>query len=144
MGQTSLSLLFADDEAPGKVDSPSNPAFGKTSQTILGRARYDYAGSYVGVLFTDREFLDSYSRFGGYDGRWQIGRDHRLSYKAFTTDRRDLDGVQHTGELAELVFTKEGGRLGYRSQSHLVDPDFGTDVGFVRRTDQRQTRAAIS
>jgi hypothetical protein len=143
IGPMSVSALMADDEAPGKV-APSDRAFGKTAQTLLGRARYDYSGSYVGVLFTDRGFLDSYSRFGGFDGRWQIGRDHRLSYKAFTTDRRDLDGVQHTGELAEVVFTKEGGRLGYRSQSHLVDPDFGTDVGFVRRTDQRQTRAAVS
>jgi hypothetical protein len=144
LGQTSLSVLLADDEAPGQVADSSDPAFGKTAQTMLGRARYDYSGSYVGVLFTDREFLDTYSRFGGFDGRWQIGRDHRLSYKAFTTRRRDRQGVQHTGELAELVFAKEGGRFGYRSQSHLVDPDFGTDVGFVRRTDQRGTRGGVS
>ena len=143
LGKTSVSVLMADDEAPGKVD-PADPAFGKTAQTFLGRVRYDYSGSYVGLLFTDREFLDTYSRFGGFDGRWQIGRDHRLSYKAFTTGRRDRKNVWHTGELAELVFAKEGGRLGYRSQSHLVDPDFGTDFGFVRRTDQRGTRAAVS
>ena len=66
--------LLADDEAPGKVDIRANPAFGKTAQTVLGRVRYDYSGSYVGVLFTDREFLDSNSRFGGFDGRWQIGQ----------------------------------------------------------------------
>lgn len=144
IGTTSLSILMADDEAPGKVADRSDPAFGKTAQTILGRVRYDYSGSYVGLLFTDREFLDTYSRFGGFDGRWQIGRDHRLSYKAFTTGRRDSKNVWHTGELAELVFAKEGGRFGYRSQSHLVDPDFSTDVGFVRRTDQRGTRAAVS
>jgi hypothetical protein len=144
LGSTSVSALLADDEAPGKVANPSDPAFGKTAKTVLGRVRYDYSGSYVGVLFTDREFLETNSRFGGFDGRWQIGRDHRLSYKAFTTRRRDREGVDHTGELAELVFTKEGGRLGYRSQSHMVDPDFSTDVGFVRRTDQRGTRAAVS
>jgi hypothetical protein len=144
VGQTSLSLLFADDEAPGKVDSPSNPAFGKTSQTILGRARYDYAGSYIGVLFTDREFLERSSRLAGFDGRWQVGRDHRLSYKAFTTRQRDANGVEHTGELSEVVWAKEGGRFGYRSQNHLVDPDFRTDVGFVRRTDQRGTRGGVS
>jgi hypothetical protein len=143
VGQTSLSVILADDEAPGKVD-PGDRAFGKTAQTMLGRVRYDYSGSYVGVLFTDREFLDTHSRFGGFDGRWQIGRDHRLSYKAFTTRRRDELGADHTGELAELVFAKEGGRFGYRSQSHLVDPDFSTDVGFVRRTDQRGTRGGTS
>jgi len=143
IGKTSVSVIVADDEAPGKVD-PADPAFGKTAQTMLGRLRYDYSGSYVGVLFTDREFLDGNSRFGGFDGRWQIGRAHRLSYKAFTTRRRDLLGVDHTGELAEVVFAKEGGRFGYRSQSHLVDPDFSTDVGFVRRTDQRGTRGGTS
>ncbi|HVH25640.1 MAG TPA: DUF5916 domain-containing protein [Vicinamibacterales bacterium] len=144
LGQTSISFLLADDESPGKSVTPGEAAFGQTAQTILGRVRYDYSGSHVGVLFTDREFLDSYSRLGGFDGRWQIGRDHRLSYKAFTTREHDLQGVDHTGELAEVVFAKEGGRFGYRSQSHMVDPDFGTEVGFVRRTDQRGTRAEVS
>ena len=143
VGQTSVSFLLADDEAPGNV-LPTDAAYGKTAQTILGRARYDYSGSYVGVLVTDREFIDSNSRFGGFDGRWQIGKDHRLSYKSFWTKRKDLQGAHQTGQLAELVFTKEGGRLGYRSQSHIVSPEFATDVGFVRRTDQRQTRAAVS
>ena len=143
LGKTSVSVIVADDEAPGKVD-PSDPAFEKTAQTVLGRVRYDYSGSYVGILFTDREFLDTYSRFGGFDGRWQIGRDHRLSYKLFTTRRRDRNDEQHTGELGEVVFAKEGGRFGYRSQSHMVDPDFSTDVGFVRRTDQRGTRGGVS
>jgi hypothetical protein len=143
LGQTSVSVLVADDEAPGKV-GPGSPASGRTAQTVMGRVRYDYAGSHVGALFTDREFLESYSRLAGFDGRWQIGQDYRLSYKAFTTRELDLSGVEHSGELAEIVWAKEGGRFGYRSQSHLVSPDFGTDVGFVRRTDQRGTRGGVS
>jgi hypothetical protein len=144
VGQTSLSVLVADDEAPGHVENRDDPAFGKSAQTVLGRVRYDYSGSYVGVLFTDREFRDSYSRLAGFDGRWQVGRDHRLSYKWMTTRQRDQAGLDHTGELAEVVWAKEGGRFGYRSQSHFVDPDFRTDVGFVRRTDQAGTRGGVS
>ena len=144
IGQTSLSVLVADDEGPGHLENRDDPAFGQTAQTFLGRARYDYSGSYVGVLFTDREFLKGFSRLAGFDGRWQVGKDHRLSYKWMTTRQRDVNNVEHTGELAEVVWAKEGGRFGYRSQNHFVDPDFRTDVGFVRRTDQAGTRGGAS
>ena len=144
IGNTSLGLLFADDEAPGRVDDPDDPAFDRAAQVVLARVRYDYsAGSHIGGLFTDREVLDSFSRLAAIDGRWQICRNYRLELKAMTTRRQDVNGVKKTGELAEVAWRKEGRNFNYDVSSQIVDPDFGTDVGFVRRTDLRRTQGNV-
>src|SRR4029077_19622965 len=41
VGRTTVGLLVANDEAPGKVDDPQDPAFGRKAQFVVGRARYD-------------------------------------------------------------------------------------------------------
>ena len=74
LGRTALAFVFANDEAPGKTDDRDDPAFGKTAQVMLGRVRYDlYSESHLGVLVTDREFLDGHSRLGGVDGSLRLG-----------------------------------------------------------------------
>ena len=74
VGRMSLALVAANDQAPGKVDSHSEPAFGKSAQVFLGRARYDlYSESHIGLLATNREFLDSHNRVGAVDGSFRIG-----------------------------------------------------------------------
>lgn len=79
VGKTTLGIVVANDKAAGKVDSRNDPAFGRAAQFLLGRVRYDlYSESYFGWIVTDREFLDSYSRVGGFDGAFRLGRNHRL------------------------------------------------------------------
>ena len=63
VGKTTLGVLVADDQAPGKRDDPADPAFGQTAQFFVGRVRYDmYTESYIGAIVTDREFMDAYNR----------------------------------------------------------------------------------
>ena len=145
VGRTSVGLLVADDEGPGHVDDPDDPAFGRGAQVVIARLRYDlYSESHIGALLTDREFLDGFSRLGALDGRWQLGRNYRLALKAMTIRHRDEDGVERTGEFLEAVWRKEGRNLRYGLFYAVVDPDFRTDVGFVRRTDMRQVRGNVS
>ena len=80
VGNTTVGVLFANDEAPGKVGDRDDPAFGQTAQFLVGRVRYDlYAESYIGAIVTDREFLDAYSRVGGVDANFRLGRSQSLS-----------------------------------------------------------------
>ena len=55
------------------------------------------------------------------------------------TQHLDLDGLETSGHLLEAIFRKQGRNLTYRLVSFALSPDFKTDVGFVRRTDQRRT-----
>ena len=69
--QSTFAVLAVDDEAPGKRDDESGPAFGKAAQFVIGRYRYDlYVSSYVGALVTDREFMDGYNRVMEVDGQF--------------------------------------------------------------------------
>jgi hypothetical protein len=181
VGNTSLGFMVADDEAPGKVDDRIDPAYGQTAKIVLGRVRYDlYSESHIGAIFTDRQFLDSYSRVGGLDGVFRFGANHRFRFTAMSSDRRNTAGVpakavthddehtalehaefaddpviltdeppipagvRSTGSMLDFNFRKEGRHLIYEVRHNEIHPEFGTDLGFVRRVDQKQSAASVS
>jgi hypothetical protein len=145
VGNTSLGFMVANDEAPGRLDDRADPAYGQTAKVVLGRVRYDlYSESHIGVIFTDRELLDGYSRVGGLDSVFRLGVNHRLRLTALNADRRGADGVRHTGPLYDVNLRKEGRHLAYEVRHNRLHPEFGTDLGFVRRVDQKQTNASVS
>ncbi len=143
-GAATLGALYANDEAPGKFDDPNAYGFGRTADFFIGRARYDvYSESYVGAIVTDREFLDSYSRVAGVDGRFRIGRNHSAEFLAVASAHRDLDGRFHSGPAYDLRFRRDARRLSYRFDFNSIDPDFRTDAGFVRRVDTQRFDADV-
>jgi hypothetical protein len=145
VGNTSIGFIVADDEAPGRVDDRTDPAAGQSAKVVLGRVRYDlYSESYVGVIVTDREFLDGYSRLGGLDSVFRIGANHRLRFSAMNSDRRDAEGTRRTGPMFDFNLRKEGRHLIYEAGHNQIHPEFGTDLGFVRRTDQKQTMGSVA
>ena len=137
-GNTTLGVMYANDEAPGYAEDAVAGAAGQTAQTFVGRVRYDlYSESYIGATFTDREFLDGYSRLAGVDSSFRLGDTHEVGFRAFGTQHRDLDGLETTGHLINANIRKSGRNLSYIAAAYILSPDFKTDVGFVRRTDQR-------
>ena len=109
-GRTTFSLLVADDAAPGKVDDPADPTFEQSAQAVIARAKFDlYPRSYFGVTFTDREFLDSYSRLAGVDGDFWFGENYRFTFRAIGSDRRDLSNVRRTGHSGTLPSARRDG-----------------------------------
>jgi hypothetical protein len=145
VGNTTLGFLVADDEAAGRLDDRADPAFGHAANIVLGRVRYDlYSESHIGAIVTNREFSDQYSRLGGIDGVFRIGANHRLRFTAVNSDRRSAEGTRRTGSMVDVNLRKEGRHLGYELAHNEIHPEFGTDLGFVRRTDQKQTTAGVS
>lgn len=143
-GNTTLGVLVANDEAPGRMDDATAPAFNKNGRFLVGRARYDlYSESYLGAIFTDSEFFNSYSRVAGIDGRFRLGQTHSAQFVAVTSDNLDLDGNKKTGPMYDLGFRRDSRHLNYRLQYHVIDPDFDTRTGFIRRVDTRRLDADI-
>jgi hypothetical protein len=139
-GRTSLGVLFARDEAPGRLDDPADPRFGQDAHTFIGRAMYDvYSGSHVGGMITTRDFMSGYSRLGLLDGSFRLGATHNLGFRIAGTSHRSLDGEAVTGHLVDVDFRKDGRNLSYFWANFAISPDFRTDAGFVRRTDQRRS-----
>ena len=137
-GKTTIGVMFADDEAPGYAEDVPEGGAGQTATTFVGRMRYDlYAESHVGVTFTDRQFLDGYSRLAGLDSNFRLGDTHEMGFRAFGTQHRDQEGLETSGHLVNANIRKSGRNLSYIVAAYSLSPDFKTDVGFVRRTDQR-------
>jgi len=145
VGNTTLGALVANDEAPGKVNDLTDPAFGKTSQIFVGRARYDlYAESSVGLIATDRQFLNGYSRVIGADARFRLGRTSALTFLYAGSEHRDKEGVERSGPTAHVAYNRQGRNLSYGASVDTVDPNFWTDTGFVHRVDTRSIRTNAS
>jgi hypothetical protein len=145
IGKTTVGFIVANDQAPGRVDDRSNPAFGRTALFLIGRARYDlFRESTASVIFTDREFMNQHSRVFGGDGDFALGRTHRFFARVLLSDHRDAAGVQRKGYFYDFNFRKAGRNLSYSLISNAISPDLRTDAGFVRRTDQRQSLASVS
>jgi hypothetical protein len=139
VGNTSIGFMVTDDEAPGQLLNRNAPGYGEGAKAVMGRVRYDlYSESYVGAIVTDRELLDGYSRVGGIDGVFRVGATHRARFTALTADRRNESGVRSSGSLLDFNLRKEGRHLVYDLAHNEIDPEFGTDLGFIRRVDQKQ------
>ena len=144
VGQTTLGVMVADDEAAGRFDDPTDVRFGSTAQTIVGRARYDlYPESYVGAIMTAREFGDDYNRVAGVDARFRLGQTHRVSVLAVGSETRDQELGSLSGPAFEADFASQGRNLSYSAAYSSIDPEFQTNTGFLPRVDLRQTSGTV-
>ncbi len=140
VGQTTLGVVVADDEAAGRLDDTAHPQYGTSAQTVLGRARYDfYAESYLGAIMTAREFGTDHNRVAGIDGRFRLGRTHRISFLAAGSETEDEALGSLSGGAFEADFSKQGRNVSYNVAHSRIDPGFLTSTGFLPRVDLQQT-----
>ena len=138
VGNTTVGLLFANDEAPGNLDDVGDRAYGKTANVVIGRVRYDlYAESHLGLILTDREFLNGYSRLGGADGNFRLTNATSVGFRAVTSQNRDQDLLSTAGSMFDVGLRSQGRNLTYSFMGYSIAPEFDTAVGFVRRRDIR-------
>ncbi len=144
VGRSTVGVLVADDETPGALLDAGDPRAGTHAQTVIGRARYDlYSESYVGGIMTAREFGEDYNRVAGVDGRFRLGRNHRVNFLAMGSDTADGDMGALSGPAIEADFSREGRNLSYSAAYSSIDPEFRTLTGFLPRVDLRQTSGNI-
>ena len=80
---------------------------------------------------------------GGIDSQLRINDVSRFNFVGYQSMHRDEHGVERTGPMWGALYSRNGRNL---RLSHFVgqtDPDFRTDVGFVKRVDQQHTFHSI-
>ena len=143
--RTSIGIFLADDQAPGKVDDPANPAHGKSAYNVLGRVKYDlYRNAHIGAIFTDREFLNSYSRLIGVDSTLQLGSLHSCTTRLYRSDRMDLAGNRRVGGSFDQSCRRVARNFNWRFIQYDVSPDFGNQLSFIRRVDTINQQGTVS
>ena len=145
VGRSSVGVLFADDEAPGKRDDRSDPAFGRTANVAIGRARFDlYPESFVGATFTNRDFMDGYSRMAAFDSNMRLGATNRWNVFLSQAWHRDEEGVERAGQTVGTFFNHVGRNVNFNIFYGGTSPDFRIDTGFVRRVDDKRMFANLA
>jgi hypothetical protein len=146
LGRFTLGLLAANDRAAGNLEDPDDPGYGDKAHTFIARAQYDlYTSSNVGVLFTDREFLDSHSRLFGADGNFRLSSTLSGDFKLVGTWHQALGATEEQdGHMFAARIGRSGRYFNGSIQASQVSPQFRTDVGFVRRRDTRSASANTS
>ena len=144
LGRFSVGVLTANDKAAGRLDDPADAGFGKTAQTFIARARYDlYAESNLGVIFTGREFLDSFSRTLGFDGNFRLSPTISTGFSAIGSTNRDRGGTDAGGHLLLAGLRHSSRHLSFSLSGHEISREFDTAVGFIRRNDIRRYDGSI-
>ena len=145
VGPMSLGVLAANDVAAGKLDDELDPAFEQSANTFIGRARYDlYAESNIGVIFTDREFMNGYSRLLGGDANFRLSRTIAAAVRGVGAWNLDSDGIEgRNGHVLDATLRQNGRNVDWFASAYEITPNFDTDVGFVRRTNERRLNSNI-
>ena len=144
-GRTTVGVLYANDEAAGAAtDASSDLSLAQPAQTFVGRVRYDlYSESFIGAIFTEREHLDGSSQMLGVDSNFRVGDTHQLGLRAMGSRHRDESRLETDGYVLDGGIRKRGRNLSYSLDASVLSPDFRTDVGYVRRTDQRLVEGRV-
>jgi uncharacterized protein DUF5916/cellulose/xylan binding protein with CBM9 domain len=142
--RTSVGLLIADDEAPGKVDSITDPAYGQTAKAVFGRLKYDlYRNSHVGLIVTNREFMNDYSRMVAGDLSLRIGQTRNFGFRYFKADSEE-NGVRKTGWASTVSIRQEGRNWRWQNFTETISPNFRNQLSFLQRVDQIKSMPNLS
>jgi hypothetical protein len=144
-GPYAIGALIIDDQAPGRQVAANNPYQDKRALFTIARVRRDILKqSNIGVIYTGREFQDSYNRVGGIDGRLKLNQNWVMGYQAVASKTRTLDGQELAGPAYQAYIYRSGRQFSYQANYEDYSPNFRTAVGFVRRTDVRSLNQNIS
>jgi len=141
-GPVSYGVLAAADRAPGQpwLDGV-NPAEGRRAGFTIGRAMYGLgSGSYVGVLYTGRQFDGSSNRVGGLDFSYRMSDRHTLTGNVLAT-RSSEPGApeEQAGEGHLLNYSYSSQPLDLNVISEHYGRAFRMDTAFYNRVGIDQT-----
>ena len=143
-GRTTIAALAADDRSPGESVTLDDPSFGHRAYFNIVRLTRDIQReSSVGLIWSDREFLDSYNRVGGVDGRWKVSPTTGLDFQALESFSRDLDGNITQGKGIHVSIDHSALHWNAWGQYDVRAPDFRVDSGFIERVDIRALRGRV-
>lgn len=144
-GPYAIGALVMDDQSPGRRAPGNNPLRDQRALFTIARVRRDILKqSNVGVIFTNRQFGDSYNRVGGVDGRIKLNQNWVSGFQAVTSATRTLDGKYLAGPAYQAYLYRSGRQFNYELNYEDFSPNFRTETGFVQRTDLRNIEQGIN
>ena len=151
LGPYALGVLGVDDRSPGEAVPPGNPEYNTRAYFYEGRVNRDVGAlSNVGIIYADREYLNSFNRVGGFDYRERLKNRWTLTGQAVTSATQNISNDTAGEQSCETLSLTCSGQT-YSQQVNYSDlhrnwwvdyndtsAGYVTDTGFFRRPDVRE------
>lgn len=139
-GPWAVGFLATDDRSPGQAAAPGTPDANTRAYFYVARVARDIGPfSSAGILYTDREYLNSSNRLGGVDYRYRFHKQWTLTGQAVTSATRNLDSSTESGDSFKQNLNFSGENLYFSTTYNDTAKGFVDAVGFFRRPDDRET-----
>jgi len=145
-GRTTFGVLATGDKWPGlSWDDEVNPNLGKNANFFIARGMVSLSnGSYVGGLYSGREFGGGYNRVAGTDAIFRIGKNHSINASFLYSMSKDEDTSEETtGNLVSCTYSYGTKKLDIWTCLEQYSPDFRMDTAFYNRTGFRRATVYV-
>jgi hypothetical protein len=139
IGGWAVGALALDDRAPGQSVPDTDPLHGDRAFNGLLRARREFGGSSVGALVTSRDFGSSFNRVASADTRLRLNAQWSLQGQAAISDTEPINGERLRDATYSANVSRDARQFSYQLDYTDIGKDFRTTLGFIPRTDIRQT-----
>jgi len=133
-----ISSIIASDESPGMEQDDDGELLypGERAQfSILRHKHVLREDGYVGVIYTGRDFKNSFNRVVGSDGRFRINPYNVFEYHIMKSYTRELESSGITpGHAAGLRYIYSSRRYVADIGYHDISKNFQTETGYITRT----------
>lgn len=143
-GKYSIGTLFADDASPGKAVARSDPANGSKAYFGIVRVNRDFGEqNSIGVIYADREYLQSSNRVGGIDARFKSKTNWFWKFQAVESSTHNADGSYSAGPAWFQQFGMDGRKFFFNAAYNGNAEGFVTHTGYFRRPGIHRITASI-
>ena len=156
LGPWAMGVLSVDDRSPGQLVPATDPDANTRAEFYAARVNRDIGRlSDVGLIYADREYLDSFNRAGGFDYRARIGNGWTVTGQAVTSETKNASNSTPGEQECENYALSCSGQAYYQQVSYSDlhwnwwtayndnSAGFVTDTGFFQRPDVREPNGHI-
>jgi len=139
-GDWGVGTMLIDDEAPGQDRDPTDPLAGEAADISILRVFRDISEqSWVGMLYTDRQFGDSYNTVATVDARFKLNDNWTTQMELTDTESLTQSGERLNGDQKNIRFDRSGRHVGVHAHYIGSSEDFRADLGFLNRNHSPDT-----
>jgi hypothetical protein len=146
LGRWAVGGLLIDDRRAGLQLDPLSSDYGRRANIGVARVQRDFgAQSNAGVLFSMRDLGGISNRVAAIDSRMKLNDTWSATAqlgRSWSTPGQGFASQQGTVGFFDIY--RAGRVFSYQGTYRDISRDFVSDLGFIPRTDIRQTRQAAS
>jgi hypothetical protein len=133
-GAWGIGSMLIDDEAPGQSRPAGDPLAGKTADIGIMRIFRDFGDqSRVGILYTDRQFGDTFNTVTSFDTRLKINENWSTDLQYVESESLLSNGQKISGIQRNVRVDRSGRNLSMHIHKLDTTEGFRAALGFLNR-----------